>query len=119
MITIDETNISITRGDSAYIQFNINDMSGNPITLQSTDIVRSQVRKKPNDGELIFDGEIIRNDDEGTIIWHIKPENTKDEDVGNYYWDAQVEFPNGDIFTFIPVSKFRLMPEVTLDKENG
>ena len=117
MITIDETNIAITRGDSAYIQFNITDMSGNPITLTENDIVRSQVRKKPNDGDLIIDGDIIRNNLENTIIWHIRPEDTKDCEVGNYYWDAQVEYPNGDIFTFVPVSKFRLLSEVTLDRQ--
>ena len=40
-----------------------------------------------------------------------------DLDVGDYYWDAQVEFSNGDIFSFIPVSKFKLISEVTMGEE--
>jgi len=114
MIKIDETMISITRGDSAYIQLDISDMSGEPVTLSSRDIVRCQVRKRPNDGELVFEGDIIRSDQDNSIVWHIHPEDTMNEFVGTYYWDAQVEFTNGDIFTFIPVSKFKLLPEITM-----
>lgn len=35
-------------------------------------------------------------------------------EIGTYYWDAQVEYTNGDVFTFVEVSRFTLLPEITL-----
>lgn len=35
-------------------------------------------------------------------------------EIGTYYWDAQVEYANGDVFTFVEVSRFTLLPEITL-----
>ena len=107
------TNIELTRGDSAYISFEITDNDGNKITLGDQDIVRCQVRKQPNGGELLISSE-LREDEKDGIVWHIRPEDTANLEVGLYYYDAQVEFKeSGDIFSFIPVSKFVLIDEVT------
>lgn len=116
MITINKTDISITRGDSAYITFSITDSSGNKVTLGNGDIVRCQVRDKNIDGNLIFEGTINNNGND--IIWHILPTDTSECDVGTYYWDAQVEYLNGDVYTFVNVSKFNILPEVTMLEED-
>lgn len=114
MIRIDKTNVSITRGDSAYIQFNLRDVSGNTLVLTNMDVVRCQVRDSSEDGDLIFEGEVLRDYVNNKATWHIKPSDTNDLDIGTYYWDAQVEFSNGDIFTFVDVSKFNVLPEITI-----
>ena len=113
MIKIKKTSISITRGDSAYILFALTDADGNPIELSGQDKVRCQVRKEPTTGELLFEGEIIQNDD--GIVWHIRPEDTVALE-GEYYWDAQIEYGDGDIYTFVDVSAFNVLPEVTLGR---
>ena len=112
MIKINKTEISITRGDSAYIEFSIKDSSGQAITLVANDRVRCQVRDAEVDGNLLFEGLIQYQDNH--VIWKIRPADTADEKVGTYYWDAQVEFANGDIFTFVDVSKFIILPEITV-----
>lgn len=117
MLKISGTKISLTRGDSAYITLVINQKVDNedvPYELNDGDVVRCQVRNRPNDGELLFAGQIDIVRDE--IIWHIRPEDTKDAEVTEYYWDAQVETANGDIFTFISSSIFKLTDEVTMDE---
>ena len=114
MIKINKTEISITRGDSAYIQFNLKDVAGNKLNLTNMDIVRCQVRDQDVDGDLVFEGEIIREYVNNTATWHIRPEDTADLEIGTYYWDAQVEFANGDVFTFVYVSKFNVLPEITI-----
>lgn len=106
----------ITRGDSGYVDFKLKDESGNPIVLNEYATVRCHVRKAPNGGELLFDGTIEVQ--EGIPVWHILPENTKTAPLDDYVWDAQLEFTNGDVFTFVPDSLFRLLPEVT-EKEGG
>lgn len=115
MLKIKKTSISITRGDSAYISFSLSDLEGNPLVLEDGDRVRCQVRMRPIDGELLFDG-VITEAPNGEMIWHIYPEDTASLDVGDYYWDAQVEYSNGDIFTFVDVSDFTILPEVTLGR---
>lgn len=100
----------MTRGDTAYISFTLTDQTGEPVVLGDGDAVRCQVRKEPNGGELIFEGNVEIGDE---IVWHITPAETADVPVGAYYWDCQVEFSNGDIFTFIPVSIFMIADEVT------
>lgn len=119
MLTIKRTNISLTRGDSAYITLSVTDGSGTPIELNENDTIRVQVREEPNGGTLIFEGNLIFDDD--GITWYIRPEDTEAREVKVYYWDAQVEFSNGDIFTFIPVSKFTILSEVTeeVDENDG
>lgn len=108
--------IFITRGDSGYIDFDLTNEDGSPIDLENA-VVRCQVREAPNDGVLLFDG-IVEID--GTkATWHIVPENTKTAPHDDYYWDVQVEYANGDVFTFVPYSYFKIMPEVTKRAEGG
>lgn len=114
MLKIKGTNISLTRGDSAYITLTINTENGT-YSLQNGDVVRVQVRNVPNTGELLFEGIVESDGDE--IIWHIIPEQTSNLEVATYYWDAQLQTSNGDIFTFIPASSFKLLDEVTMPNE--
>lgn len=123
MLKINKTNISLTRGDSAYITLSITDGSGNPIELTENDIVRCQVRYKPNDRSqenILLTGEIIRRSQENgpdQIVWWIRPYETKYIDLDEqdtFFWDAQVEFANSDVFTIVQVSPFKILPEVSM-----
>lgn len=113
MLKIKGSKIALTRGDSAYITLAINNLDGTPYIRQPEDEIRVQVRTQPNYGMLLFEGEIFEHNDE--LIWHIRPEDTCHAQIGDYFWDAQIKLPNGDIFTFIPASLFRLSDEVTFD----
>lgn len=112
MLIIKKTNIELTRGDSAYITLDIRDGEGNPLVLSPEDTVRCQVRTAAVTGALLFEGDIVIEDD--VVMWHISPEDTASLNVGEYVWDAQLELSSGDIFTFIPVSTFEVLGEVTL-----
>ena len=105
--------ISLTRGDSAYLTISLTDNEGNPIDL-TTITPRCQVRTKPNTGTLIFEGNLLQEN--GELIWYIRPEDTADLDVKEYFYDVQVEYPNGDIFTPITSTSFVLTDEVTYDE---
>lgn len=118
MVNIDKTNISITRGDSAYLEFFVPSVLGEPATITANDRIRCQVRKAPITGstvpELVFDGDISYQAEKNSIVWHIRPSDTGSLDTGTYYWDAQIEYANGDVTTFVGVSDFVVLPEVTL-----
>lgn len=110
-----KNSIELTRGDSAYITLNVNDSTGKPYELNDGDNIRVQVRTAPNVGRLLFEGNLDTTGNK--IVWHIKPEDTADEPVTTYWWDAQLETPNGDIFTFITSSPFILTDEVTMVRD--
>ena len=112
MLITKKTNIALTRGDSAYITLVITNGDGSPFELSQGDTVRCQVRSSPTIGELLFEGDVSIDDD--GVIWHISPADTKNLSIGEYYWDAELELSNGDIFSFIPVSIFEVLDEVTL-----
>lgn len=115
MLTISGTKISLTRGDSAYITLNVYDADGSPYVLGDDDQIRCQIRTEPNTGDLVVSGEILYQED-GEIVWYLRPADTKNLEVKKYYWDAQLELSNGDVFTFIPPSIFKLTDEVTMDE---
>lgn len=111
MLKIIGTNIFLTKGDSASIELTPIYFDGTPYEPQSGDIVRCQIRVSPDKGTLIGSW-IIGKNSEDKFIWNILPEDTSSTDSGDYYWDAQLE-TGQDVFTFIPVSRFRLLSEVT------
>ena len=107
MIRIDGTNIRLKRGDSARIRINMNDENGDPYPREADDVIKIQVRKKIGDGDIVIEGDISFDDD--GILWEIKPEDTFELTNGVYYWDCEIERGNGDVFTFIPYSKFAII----------
>lgn len=50
----------------------------------------------------------IYNDD---LILHLEPKDTKKLAFGNYVYDIEITFANGDVDTFIK-GEFELLPEV-------
>lgn len=112
MLKTSGNKISLTRGDSAYITLIINTEDG-VYELNDGDTVKVQVRDMPNVGDLMFDG-VVDIMPDGEIVWHVLPEQTAFMDVKTYYYDAQLQTANGDIFTFITSSPFKLTDEVTM-----
>ena len=123
MLKITGTTIAITRGDSAYIVFNIIDDTNKVIEFDEHTKVTCQVRSASN-GDMLFDGNVVEEvkmnasgEAYRTFAWYIIPANTTNaKDNAEYIWDAQIEFENGDTYTFIESSKFKIKPEVSLRK---
>ena len=114
MLKIKGSKIWLTRGDSAYITLEPTVGDDEEVyQLQEGDTVHAQIRTEPNTGELLAEGEILHGDD-GSVIWYLRPADTKDLDIGTYYWDAELDLSNGDIFTFITSSPFNVTDEVTM-----
>ena len=47
-----------------------------------------------------------------TMQLKLKPEDTKKLKFGQYVYDIEITFANGDVDTFIPAASFELLPEV-------
>lgn len=102
------TNIELTRGDTFKRTLALTDAEGNPFIPSNNDVIRFALKKKVKD-ETVLINKIIPND---TLLLKIDPEDTKELPFGDYVYDIQITYPNGDVDTFITVSKFKITEEV-------
>jgi hypothetical protein len=47
------------------------------------------------------------------MILHLEPDDTKGLGFGEYVYDVELTFANGDVDTFINNARFSLVPEVS------
>lgn len=109
-------NITITKGDSGYLEIVPTDKEGAPLELVDGDVVHAQVRDQ--DDQLLFEADISKETaEDGTdvYVWHIHPSDTKNAEIGTYVWDAQIEYggEDEDVTTFIGLSDFNIIKEST------
>lgn len=119
MLKISKNKISITRGDSAYIEIGItkeNEGIEETYVLNEGDDVRLQVRTMANTGDLLIDASLDNGKiyvDGDTLMWHIVPDDTKSLAIGKYSYDVEIVTSAGDVYTFIEDSPFVVTNEVT------
>lgn len=108
MVSLKGTKIALTRGDTFKMKLNLSDTSGESYTPKDGDVITFGVKKSYSDDECIIE-KIIPND---TLTLHILPEDTKLMNFGDYVWDAQIKFANGDVYTFITKASLKIVEEV-------
>lgn len=102
------TDIELTRGDTFKRTLVLADAEGNPFVPAEGDEIRFALKRKVKD-EAILINKVIPND---TLVLKIEPEDTKNLAFGDYVYDIQITYSNGDVDTFITVSKFKITEEV-------
>ena len=102
------TDIELTRGDTFKRTLVLTDAEGNPFTPAEGDAIRFALKKKVKD-ETVLINKVIPND---TLVLKLNPEDTKELPFGDYVYDIQITYANGEVDTFITVSKFKLTEEV-------
>ena len=110
MVKINSTNntIEMTRGDTLRLYLTLKDGEGNVYTPSENDSIRFAMKKRYADTTpLIL--KAIPND---TLCLYLAPEDTKDLNYGEYLYDMEITYADGDVDTFIDRAKFRLTEEV-------
>jgi len=98
--------ISLVRGDTLRMQVEIL-VDDEPYTPVDGDKVRFALKQNYSSSRtLIY--KMIYNDD---LILYLEPKDTKKLAFGNYVYDIEITFANGDVDTFIK-GEFELLPEV-------
>lgn len=108
MFAIDSnTDIQITRGDTAVIAINLELEDGTEYVLAAGDTllftVKTNVRTKDILIQKAFTDRQIK----------INPADTDNLPYGTYYYDVQLSTVGGDVFTVITPHKFKVSAEVT------
>jgi len=109
MYTIDGNNITLTRGDTLYVQINLT-KDGEPYVPQEGDTIRFAMKKtyKDPDSEVLINKQVPID----TLILTIDPDDTKELTMSrSYVYDLELTTSIGEVYTFI-AGKFKLTEEV-------
>lgn len=100
MFRIEDKNLYLTRGDTAYLKVNFK-------TQREIQSLVFSVKKRYYDTDYKFQIAAVMGN---TFI--IAPEHTKDLDFGKYYYDIQLTTTLGEVFT-LQQSDFYITNEVS------
>lgn len=119
MVKIKDKTITMTRGDSAHIEIQMEYEGGMSYEALRGDVIRFTVKKNYGDTTplIVIDIEPYVPDGEETelvesVELHILPSHTRDLEYGSYRFDIQLLRVNGDIDTFIDKGTLTLTEEV-------
>ncbi len=98
--------IALIRGDTLRMQVEIL-VDDEPYTPTDGDRVRFALKQSYSSSKVLIHKD-IPND---TLVLHLAPSDTKKLAFGNYVYDIEITFANGDVDTFIR-GEFKLEEEV-------
>lgn len=110
MLVINNNNISLTRGDTAWLTVPTYIVIGEEkqlYTVKEDDVMTLTVKREYKDEEPMIEKKVT-----GTNLFHIKPEDTKPYDFGTYKYDVEITTADGDNYTIIEDKKFKITNEV-------
>ena len=112
--------IALVRGDTLKLTLtDIRLSDGTEYVLSDTDIVYLDVKKYATDKTAVFRKSVTAEEYvDGALPITILPEDTVDLPCGDYYFDVRLFMDDDNIYTIIPMSKFRIVQNVT-DIPNG
>lgn len=113
--------IALVRGDTLKLTLtDIKLSDGTEYVLTNTDIVYLDVKKYATDKTVIIHKSATKVDyidDRLPFVFY--PADTVNLPIGDYYFDARLFVDDDNIYTIIPMSKFRIMQNVTDIPDNG
>lgn len=114
--TSSNNKITLTRGDTLYAQVTPLLEDGTTYEPQEGDTVRFALKHpKMNKSETEYIDEepvLVKSIPIDTMILKIEPGDTKELGFGDYVYDVELTYANGDVDTFIATADFTLTPEV-------
>ena len=113
---IDNTTITLTRGDSFSLQINLK-VNGEPYTPINGDIVKFTLKRNAMDSRrtkyLDEKPLISKQIPYDTMVLELIPNDTKKLPFGEYVYDLEITFAvTGRVYTFINNAIFNIAPEV-------
>ena len=113
--------ISMVRGDTLALSISSIKLSdGSDYVLKDTDVVYLDVKKSAADKTAVFSKLVTAADYvDGALPITILPNDTVGLNCGDYCYDVRLYMDNDNIYTIIPMSKLRIVRNVTDIPENG
>ena len=113
--------IALVRGDTLKLTLtDIRLPDGTEYVLPDTNIVYLDVKKYATDKTAIIQKSATKADYiDGGLPFVFLPVDTVGLPIGEYWFDVRLYVDDDNIYTIIPMSKFRIMQNVTDIPDNG
>ena len=113
--------ISMVRGDTLKLSINsIRTADGGDYVLSNTDVIYLDVKKNATDRTAVFSKSVTAADcSDGVLSVTIYPDDTAGISPGDYFFDVRLFIDDDNIYTIIPMSKLRIVRNVTDIPEGG
>lgn len=107
--------VSIVRGDTLKLTLtDIRLSDGTEYVLTDTDIVYLDVKKYQDDVTPVISKSAVKADYvDGGLPFVFLPADTVGLSIGEYYFDVRLFVDVDNIYTIIPMSKFRIVRNIT------
>ena len=114
--------IYLVRGDTMNLSISgIKTVNGEDYVLSDTDVIYLDVKKNASDRMAAFRKSVTAADydDSGVLPIMIYPEDTVTLPPGDYFFDVRLFMDDNNIYTIIPMSKLKIVRNVTDIPEGG
>ena len=113
--------ITMVRGDTLKLTLtDIKLSDGTEYVLSDSDIVYLDVKKYATDKTAIIRKSVTKADYiDGGLQFVFLPADTVGLPIGEYWFDVRLYVDDDNIYTIIPMSKFRIVQNVTDIPDNG
>jgi len=101
--------LSLMRGDTGILRLNLT-VDGEPYEPASGDTAVLTVKKNLKAKTALLQKPLENN------LFYFGHEDTQELPTGTYVYDVQVTLADGQVYTVLGPSTFRLLPDVTTDK---
>lgn len=113
--------INLVRGDTLKLTLtDIRLSDGTEYVLNDTDVVYLDVKRYQDDVTPVIRKSVTKEKYiDGGLPFVFLPADTVDLDIGEYYFDVRLFVDDDNIYTIIPMSKFRIVRNITDIPDNG
>lgn len=113
--------ITLVRGDTLKLTLtDIRLSDGTEYVLNDTDVVYLDVKRYQDDETAVIRKSATKADYvDGGLPFVFYPADTVDLPIGEYWFDVRLFVDDDNIYTIIPMSKFRIVQNVTDIPDNG
>ena len=116
------SDIYLVRGDTLRLSISgIKTADGEDYVLSGADVIYLDVKKNAADKTAVFRKSVTAADydDKGVLPIMIFPEDTAELSPGDYFFDVRLFMDEDNIYTIIPMSKLKIIRNVTDIPEGG
>lgn len=111
MYSVDNLNITLTRGDSAALELTF---TGEDAPAAG-DLVALALKPNPRVPEAKWE-KTAEPDEEHKVLFRFLPEDTQDLPFGTYWWDVRIFYSDGAVVTPVAPHRFNVVEVVTNDR---
>ena len=110
MLKVVGTRISLTRGDTAELDFKVKDLEGVLYDCHG-DVGYFRVKEDVRDTEVLLTKEMEPND-EGGLTLYLEPEDTINLDFGRFVYEVELVTDTDRHYTIVEKGRLRIGPEL-------